>query len=95
MIRYSFLIYHKEYHSFLEKLQDIGVLHIAEKATEYDEKTEKILADIKNINDTLRFLKKRNQEEEPVEDGMDAMEVVKDIKEKKEEIDTIEQELAT
>ncbi|MFP4017877.1 MAG: V-type ATP synthase subunit I [Bacteroidales bacterium] len=95
MIRYSFLIYHKEYHSFLEKLQDIGVLHIAEKATEYDEKTEKILADTKNINDTLRFLKKRNQEEEPVEDGMDAMEVVKDIKEKKEEIDTIEQELAT
>ncbi|MFO8235076.1 MAG: V-type ATPase 116kDa subunit family protein [Bacteroidales bacterium] len=95
MIRYSFLIYHKEYHSFLDKLQDIGVLHIAEKATEYDEDTMKALADIKTINETLRFLKKRSQEENPVDDGMNPMEVVKDIKERKEEIDNIEQELAT
>lgn len=95
MIRYSFLIYHKEYHSFLEKLQDIGVLHIAEKATEYDEKTKQALDDIKTLNDALRFLKKRNQEENPVEDGIDAMEVVNDIKDKKEEIDNIEQDLAT
>ncbi len=95
MIRYSFLIYHKEYHAFLEKLQDVGVLHIAEKATEYDESTREALEEIKKINDTLHFLKKRNQKEEPVEDGTDANQIVEDIKARKEEIDTIEQELAT
>jgi V/A-type H+-transporting ATPase subunit I len=95
MIRYSFLIYHKEYHAFLEKLQEVGVLHIAEKATEYDERTREALEEIKSINNALHFLKKRNQEEEPVDDDTEASQIVDDIKARKEEIDTIEQELAT
>lgn len=31
MIKYSFLIYYKEYIQFLEELQKLGVLHIIEK----------------------------------------------------------------
>ena len=31
MKKYSFLVYHKDYHSFLEKLRDLGVVHIIEK----------------------------------------------------------------
>lgn len=95
MVKYSFLIYHKEYDTFLQKLQDIGVLHIAEKTNEFDEHTRQALSQIKEINDTLRFLSKRDQEESPEKDGKQAMEVVQDIRQGKEEIDQIEQELVT
>lgn len=95
MIKYSFLIYHKEYDSFLTNLQDIGVLHIAEKANEYDEETRKALDRIKHINDALRFLDKRGQDESPVDDGKRAEEVINDLHNGREEIDQIEQELIT
>lgn len=95
MIKYSFLIYHKEYDSFLTNLQDIGVLHIAEKANEYDEETQKALDRIKHINDALRFLDKRGQEESPVDDGKSATDVINDLHNGREEIDQIEQELIT
>lgn len=95
MIKYSFLIYHKEYDSFLTNLQDIGVLHIAEKANEYDEETRKALDRIKHINDALRFLDKRGQDESPVDDGKRAEEVINDLHKGREEIDQIEQELIT
>src|SRR6056297_1218266 len=95
MVKYSFLIYHKEYDSFLNHLQDIGVLHIQEKANEYDEQTRQALSQIREINDALRFLSKRGQEESPADDGTRAMDVVQKIREGKGEIDQIEQELVT
>jgi V/A-type H+-transporting ATPase subunit I len=95
MVKYSFLIYHKEYDTFLNKLQELGVLHIAEKAGDLDEHTKQALDKIREINDTLRFLSKRGQEEAPEDDGTRAEEVVSNIKKGKEEIDQIEQELIT
>lgn len=32
MKRYTFLVYHKQYDSFLEQLRELGVLHVIEKA---------------------------------------------------------------
>ena len=93
MIRYSFLIYHQEYNDFLQNLQDIGVLHIAEKATDYDEETKQALEDIKQLNETIRFLGRKDQEEKPVDDGTQPFDIVRDIKAKQEEISNIEQEL--
>jgi len=95
MTRYSFLIYHKEYEAFLQNLQDIGVLHVAEKAEELDEQTQKELDRIKELNNVLRFLSKRGKEEEPADDNANAQEIVDDIKNMKEEIDSIEQTLVT
>ncbi len=34
MKKYSFLVYHKEYESFLKDIQDLGVLHVIEKPLE-------------------------------------------------------------
>ena len=31
MKKYSFLVYHKQYLDFLEKIREIGVLHVLEK----------------------------------------------------------------
>ena len=45
MKKYSFLVYHKQYVDFLEKLREIGVLHVIEKQegiTENDALREKI-----------------------------------------------------
>ncbi len=95
MTRYSFLIYHKEYEEFLKNLQDIGVLHIAEKTDEYDEQTQKDLERIKELNEVLRFLSKRGKEEEPANDNAKAQDIVNDIKNMQEEIDNIEQTLVT
>ncbi|MCF8335815.1 MAG: ATPase [Bacteroidales bacterium] len=93
MIRYSFLIYHQEYNDFLQNLQDIGVLHIAEKATDYDEETKQTLEDIKQLNEAIRFLERKDREEKPVNDGTKPFDIVSDIKDKQEEIANIEQEL--
>jgi V/A-type H+-transporting ATPase subunit I len=46
MKKYTFLIYHEEYFSFLKELQDLGVLHIIEREKDIndglDEKTSVI-----------------------------------------------------
>jgi V/A-type H+-transporting ATPase subunit I len=39
MLKYSFLIYHREYDAFLKKLQDLGVLHIHWRPTGEDNET--------------------------------------------------------
>jgi len=61
MKRYTFLVYHKQYTEFLEKLRDTGVLHVIEKAegiAENDALREKmqLAARIKNA---LKQLEKR------------------------------------
>ena len=92
MIKYSFLIYHKEYIEFLEKLQELGVLHIIEKKKEIDEHIKLSLQQISEINKTLKFLSKRNQEEAAEKSEMDGLTLVKEIKKFSDEINSIEQE---
>jgi V/A-type H+-transporting ATPase subunit I len=92
MLKYSFLIYHKEYIPFLEKLQELGVLHIIEKKEDVDENIKISLHQISEINKALKFLGKRNQEESPAKSEMDGLEIVESIKKLTEEINAIEQE---
>ena len=95
MRRYAFLIYHKEYEGFLTNLQDLGVVHIVEKASGYDEETRKNLDWIRSFNEVLKFLSSRVETEKPVQKNIDPYEIVKDIKKKHEEIDALEQELVS
>jgi V/A-type H+-transporting ATPase subunit I len=92
MLKYSFLIYHKEYIPFLEKLQELGVLHIIEKKKEVDENIKTSLHQITEINKALKFLNKRNLEESPAKSEIDGLELVESIKNRIEEINAIEQE---
>ena len=44
MNKYSFLIYHKEYETFLDKLRELGVVHIeVRQAGEMDENLQALL----------------------------------------------------
>ncbi|MFO7939615.1 MAG: V-type ATPase 116kDa subunit family protein [Bacteroidales bacterium] len=92
MYKYSFLIFHQEYEHFLDKLQELGVLHVIEKNEEVNENTREKLHQISELNKTLTFLQRREQEEKPVSDEMTAFEVMTKKKELQEEINTLEQE---
>jgi V/A-type H+-transporting ATPase subunit I len=92
MMKYSFLIYHKEYITFLEKLQELGVLHIIEKKKDVDENIKFSLQQISEINKALKFLVSRNQEENPETSEMSGMELVEKIKTLNDELSSIEQE---
>jgi len=95
MMKYSFLIYHKEYVTFLEKLQELGVLHIIEKQKEIGEHIKLSLQQISEINKALKFLGKRNQEEAAEKTEMEGLALVEQIKSLSEEISAIEQEQLT
>lgn len=92
MMKYSFLIYHKEYITFLEKLQELGVLHIIEKKKDISENIKLSLHQISEINKTLKFLKKRNQEEIEDSSELEKSPIVENVKNFLEEISKIEQE---
>ncbi|HRW62385.1 MAG TPA: V-type ATPase 116kDa subunit family protein [Bacteroidales bacterium] len=92
MMKYSFLIYHKEYIPFLEKLQDLGMLHIIEKKKDFDENIRISIQQVNEINKALKFLAKRNQEEAPEKPNMEGLQLVEEIKKLTEEISFIEQE---
>lgn len=92
MIKYSFLIYHKDYIPFLEHLQELGVLHIIEKKKEIDDNIKSSLHQISEINKTLKFLEKRGQEEQEVKGKQEEVPVVENVKELTLELSEIEQD---
>jgi V/A-type H+/Na+-transporting ATPase subunit I len=92
MTKYSFLIYHKEYIPFLEKLQELGVLHIIEKKKDVDENIKFSLQQISAINKALKFLEKRTQEESSEKSEMDGLALVEAINNLSDELSSMEQE---
>ncbi len=61
MRKFNFLIYHKAYHSFIEKIMDAGVVHINEKQTGIPDDAENLLAFIhtaKRLKHAISYLNK-------------------------------------
>lgn len=58
MSKYAFMVYHKEYDTFLATLRELGVVHIREtqSITDHDN-LQALLAERKRVNGLLRFLK--------------------------------------
>ncbi len=96
MKKYSFLIFHMEYVKFLEKLQELGVLHIVEREKSIDEETQKSINQIKEIKKIQKFLAKRkiNDTLKPVDEQINGVEIVENIKKSKDEIFDMQQEIA-
>ncbi len=95
MYKYSFLVYHKEYSSFLKKLQQIGVLHIIEKETETVSDIQKKLQLIKRLDKTIKFLEKREVEETNKHTASYGIEIIEEINNKQEELEQLHQNLAS
>lgn len=59
MSKYAFLVFHKEYDSFLNTLRDLGVVHVKQFNSVLDNASlQTLLADRKRIDQTLRFCKR-------------------------------------
>jgi V/A-type H+-transporting ATPase subunit I len=69
MSKYAFLVYHREYDTFLNQLRDMGVVHVKETQSGADQpQIQQLLARRKRVQTQLKLLKKIG-EEKAAEDG--------------------------
>lgn len=94
MHKYSFLIYHKEYDDFLRNLQGLGALHVIEKAGGITEKIKKDYQLVKQLDNIIKFLEKRDQEQTQETSGADSLEIIQNIVEKRKKLEELDQDLA-
>jgi V/A-type H+/Na+-transporting ATPase subunit I len=64
MTKYSLLVYHREYDDFLEKLRELGAVHILERETGITDEIREQYQYIDRVDKAIRFLKKREAEPE-------------------------------
>ncbi len=85
MLKYTFLVFHKEYTSFLENIQELGVVHVAKKYLELSENIQQKYVEINACENTIQFLTKR--EIEPIEGNtrLSEKEIIQDIQQKQKE----------
>jgi V/A-type H+/Na+-transporting ATPase subunit I len=60
MLKYSFLIFHKEYEHFLEKLRKLGIAHIIENNEIISEEIHNQYQEITKVGKVIRSLEKRD-----------------------------------
>uniref|UniRef100_UPI003216E5A7 V-type ATP synthase subunit I n=1 Tax=uncultured Draconibacterium sp. TaxID=1573823 RepID=UPI003216E5A7 len=90
MLKYTFLVFHKEYMVFLEKIQELGVVHVVKKDIEISEETEQKLNEINDCENTIQFLIQREIKTTHEETGPDGKETVFDILQKQIELEQLE-----
>jgi V/A-type H+-transporting ATPase subunit I len=90
MMKYSFLVYHADYLSFLKDLKDLGVLHIEVKKHEPTPEIQDQLRTYKDILRTIQRMKVRSEDHHHVRGAQPALD---DGKEVLDRIDELEQEL--
>ncbi len=90
MLKYTFFVFHKEYHCFLEKLQEIGVLHIKQKNVEIPGEFKRKYARISQYEKVIQFLEKRKVRETNSGNKLSATEIVDDVLQKQKELEELE-----
>ena len=93
MKKYSFLIYHKEYESFLEDLRNMGVVHVHEKQSEVSDEIKDKYDLIRQIDSTLKLLLNREVEKRSAKAEVDGIEAFEDVQKLVEELDQKHQQL--
>ncbi len=86
MKKYIFLVYHKQYPEFLDRIKDIGVLHVIEKpegVAENDELREKmqIASRIKTALKQLERYQPKGAVLEPADTSQDGLKVLEEVEE--------------
>jgi V/A-type H+/Na+-transporting ATPase subunit I len=88
MLKYSFLVYHKDYSRFLKELRRLGVVHIIEKEKDVPSEIRDKFDHIKEIGSVLKFLAKREIERNDADcsiSGAEAFDIVKKAMEELEQ----------
>ncbi|MCF6357813.1 MAG: V-type ATP synthase subunit I [Draconibacterium sp.] len=87
------MIFHKEYRDFLEKLQQLGLLHVIEKSkTSTDEIKQKYIQ-ISKFEKTIKFLEKREVEQSNEITYTEGATILDDISVKRNRLETLDQKL--
>lgn len=87
MTKYSLLIYHREYEEFLDKLRELGVVHILEKEAEITDEIREQYQYIDSVDKTVRFLKKHVTEPSATKEKYDGKDVYEEVVELNQQID--------
>lgn len=104
MSKYAFMVYHKEYDTFLSTLRELGVVHIRETQSITDnENLQALMAERKRVNETLRFFKglhagMKQAELAPAreldkKEGLHLLDKIEALREKKTQLITARQSL--
>ncbi len=93
MLKYDFLVYHKEYHLFLEGLQELGVLHVAGREVEITDEIRQKYRKVEQIEKAIQFLAKREVKPESSVQTEDAATVLTELAAKQAELELLLQEL--
>lgn len=100
MSKYTFMVYHKEYDSFLMQLLDLGVVHVKEKNSILDnEQLQDIQATRKRINQQMRFFKSLNDQSKELQlapareldkkDGLKLLQQIEELHDKKAQLQAV------
>ena len=99
MKKYTFLVYHKQYLDFLERIKDIGVLHVIEKPegiTENDALREKmhLASRVKHVLKQLERLRPKDAALSPADPHRNGLDVLARVEEVLHEQEHLQQQLA-
>ncbi len=63
MLKYSFLVYHKERMQFTQDLMEVGILQVIEKGEVEDDRVQELSSDIKEAENVVKAFEKRKKTE--------------------------------
>jgi len=89
MLKYTFLVFHKEYKDFLAQLQEVGVLHVAEKDVDVTDEIKQKYAKISRADAVIQFLGKREVENIKVDSAAIASEIINEVTQKQDELEEL------
>jgi V/A-type H+/Na+-transporting ATPase subunit I len=100
MMKYSFLVYHRDYNRFLLEMRRLGVLHIIEKEKEIPADIRDKFEHIKDVEGVIKFLSKREVEKADADckiSGAEAFDLVKkaitEMEQKQQQINVLKKEI--
>ncbi len=93
MLKYTFLLFHKEYQNFLKNLQELGVVHINEKEVEISEALKTKYEQISRYEKVIQFLKKRTNPSPATETALNAPDIVEDILEHQKKLESLQNKI--
>lgn len=95
MKKYAFLVYHADYHDFLEGLRRLGIIHVQQREVTPSEELMSTIREQKAIRDTLHLLRQRSAPKREAAGPTSAkgLEVVAACQQLTDELEQLKQEL--
>nr|WP_321357570.1 V-type ATPase 116kDa subunit family protein [uncultured Draconibacterium sp.] len=93
MLKYTFLVFHREYEDFLIELNRLGLVHIVERDVEFSEATTKKVTKLNSYERAISFLQKIESETAEKPKKNSASEILQDLTEKQKELEELETRL--